>query len=99
MSSSDVERLERALRTELSLTRDMSKKDHDSLREALVKLDAKVDGIASRLNDVEDRHAMDKAQAAGRSRVVSFATRVFTQFVTVIAAIVGAVAISEHWFK
>lgn len=99
MSSSDVERLERFLTRELKLTRENNSKDHEYLRDELVKLDAKIDGIAARLNHVEDENAAKRARADGRSRFIVFLSRAFVQIVTVIAAIVGAVAVSEHWFK
>lgn len=99
MSSDDVERLERFLTRELKLTRSHSADEHKRLREELEKLDAKIDGIASRLNEVEDDHARSRARRDGRSRFIAFVSRAVVQVVTIIAAIVGAVAVSEHWFR
>ena len=97
MSSSDVERLERFLTRELKLTRDNSRKDHEYLRDELLKLDAKIDGIASRLNAVEDKQSVERAHQQGKSQGLSWVGRLCVQLVSTAAVVIGCIyLVGDH---
>jgi hypothetical protein len=97
MSSSDVDRLEAALQRELALTREMSKTEHDHLRDELAKLDAKIDGIAERLNTVEDDHALQRAHQAGKSQGLNWIGRLCVQLVSTAAVVIGCIyLVGDH---